>query len=81
VGTGAVNALVVLMERQRLNPGESGLVQLRLLEHLDSIGLTHRVGDERFLQTGHSSRFCPLREPSHEARSNESLPEALDRCS
>ncbi len=31
-GTGATNGLVVLMERERLNPGETGLVQIRLLE-------------------------------------------------
>lgn len=33
-GTCATNALVVLMEKQRLNPGESGLVQFRLQEPL-----------------------------------------------
>ncbi|HOV85011.1 MAG TPA: GTP-binding protein [Syntrophobacteraceae bacterium] len=33
-GTCGMNALVVLMERQRLNPGESGLVRFRLHEPL-----------------------------------------------
>jgi selenocysteine-specific elongation factor len=52
-----------------------------VLEHLDSIGLTYRVGDERFLRADHSSRFCPPCEPSDETGSGEAQPETLDQCS
>jgi selenocysteine-specific elongation factor len=42
-----------------------------VLEYLDSIGLTLRVGDERVLRSDHSSRFCPSCEQTREAASGD----------
>jgi selenocysteine-specific elongation factor len=52
-----------------------------VLEYMDAIGLTIRVGDERFLRADHSSRFCPPCEPSDETGSDGAHYEALGRCS
>jgi selenocysteine-specific elongation factor len=72
-------SLTLLGSKEILGYGRTRGVAV--LEHLDSIGLTHRVGDERFLRADHSSRFGPSCEPSQEAKGHETLPEAVDRCS
>ncbi|WDN88814.1 selenocysteine-specific elongation factor [Desulfosarcina sp. BuS5] len=37
IGTSIVNALVVIMEKEQLGPGENGLVQFRLLKHAPAL--------------------------------------------
>ena len=55
---------------------------IAVLEYLDFIGLTMRVGDERFLRADHATRFCPsCDQQSDETGNDEAHYEALDRCS
>lgn len=55
-----------------------------VLEYLDSIGLTYRAGDERFLLADHASRLCATCAScasAHKGVDEEEANEALDQCS